>query len=695
MSNTLTEEQRQQQRIITGLHKAANKEGMYKPSAEMLREQSLAYEQDIVNVHDKLSFMGIHRLSHFYFGHHTARSIEGAILPVQEELRKDSAKEESYSKKVSKQEKAAIERGEYAEYRLGQGGAAVSAMNQYREYQEHPETKPRVEEINGDEFLQKPDESEAEVSARICGLMLSRDKLKAEIDRYGPDPADPVYKILVKHLNELLSCTNDAISTWQRANGVDADGNPIPEKEIEKAKHHLPLALEKYRYESRHNKGKYGAELMSTLKKKREWKDEEREFDEVVERVDQEDQRISGISSLDTADYNSVQSFIVSHPAEYAAHKTEVDKAFAMMTSRLRKINELTKDIRVTQTYLIKTYGTTDDRFEKASIGRDGLEDVNNYTLRVMKYQSECAGAYIKFLLNGRKTDPLHAEFIRRTWGVDAEVRLDASFDEIRHARDQFTVKLRNLRETSKPEERAVLEKLESTQDNSICMRECLEEVSDVNLARKAIQKKLDDDGTGYRDIVRALSPMYEMPDMKEDDLMHVADNLNILQKGKSRDGMDYSEDEEKLLASMRELIPAYCDQVDVMRNFMGSTGLLEPRTADTLLQRGEHIPAFYKKAQGIRDAMAIMFRSPAFDLLDESEQNRLTDDLVAISAMTSAAENVFIAQKAYCVKTYQEYNEAPPTNEYLDNLTYESQVRENVAFFERVSGRTRAFKGR
>ena len=682
---SLTAEQ-QKQVIITGLHKAAEKAGVYNPSLDDKRMESLAYENDMRSAQEKLSFMGVHALDHIY-GVQSAETIRGFLLPDQELLRKDAEKEESYTHKKSKQEKAAIRRGEYADYRLGEKNAVLGALDKYREYQEHPEQALNVSAPVGNEFMQKPDETEEEVSRRMCNIMLSRDKLRRDIADYENKTTPSVVEyIQIKHVRELLDCTEDAIRTWQRANGVDEDGGELPEKEIRRAKHHLPLALEKFRFESANNQKKLGQDLIDFMKEHEQWHTVEKNITENDEQIDQQFQRVHGIQDTDVEDMDSIQRFITSHPDEYAAHKEEVDKAFALMSSRLRRIHDDSHDIRVTQNFIIRMIPDSDPNLNLYKTSVSAVFDGKNYTARVMKYQAESAAAYIKFLLGGRKTDPLHAEFIRRTWGVDAEGGIEASLDELKYENDRFATRLRELREADPPDI-DVIRKMERTLNNAIAHRDVYCEVTHTGMARKALQNTFSSRygaGNGFRDIVRSLTPMGTMPDMTPEYLKRQGNNLNIVKSGKTLDGEDMQQDEAAQLGAMRELMPSYFKQVELMQEHLEKTPLLKQRDMTNLLTDGKELPEFYKKAQGIRDALQIMFKSPVFEKLMPWEQEKLKQYFISSAAMTQASSKLFAQQKAYCGKTYKEYHEAPPAQEDLEACTYEHQLAFYTASVQR-----------
>ena len=468
--------QEQDAAIISSLHKAADKKGPLKLSPKDIISQARDYVRDLMAA-EKAGVRVFHK---------NEDKDPAKIREMREDMESSlytREKEESYSLGASKQVSAAEKRGEFKGYKLSQRGEGSPnlAVVRYNAMFNDPDQKglPPVRPIRGDEFVQRSGETDMDQAERICELLRSLDQMDDEILETGESvrrkteeigtyekailsyearmdsltdkektKLKNTYKLVdamkvkrdleksyLEQREKLRDLAEEALNAWFEANGVQLsyDTNMAGKftglslknassGTVKKAKGKLQLALEKYRFYAENLSRHYGEEVVKSISKSMAYKTD-READEISRRADDEkNDRISGIPFMMQTDVDNIQTLIVSHPAEYKAHKKEIDSAFAFLVQCYRKMDEESYPLVNGQNFTNKPEYQNMSATLTSSLGSGLLHLLGHQDLLLgmLSYQGESACAYIKYLISGERTDPLHAGFIEKKWKVKA-----------------------------------------------------------------------------------------------------------------------------------------------------------------------------------------------------------------------------------------------------------------------------------
>ncbi len=173
-----------------------------------------------------------------------------------EQIKLFNEQEASYSKKKSRQEAAAIKRGQYKNYTVD-SDCLQSAIDKYKEQQEKDLTSGKIynydRELTGNELFLPAEKISAETySKNLTKLLLARDTIKYNITKYY-QPANPEDlslgdKAYIDFFTKASPIVEDAINTLFLCSGKTESGEPVSAKMRAEAEKHLPLALEKYQF---------------------------------------------------------------------------------------------------------------------------------------------------------------------------------------------------------------------------------------------------------------------------------------------------------------------------------------------------------------------------------------------------------------------------------------------------------------
>ncbi len=660
--------------IIASLHKAADSREAYEYTRKDVSEKGRDYHRSLVDKSRFFSVLGFSSVMHRGEVYKPQR-IDN-LIQISSAQVLNAEKEESYQHKMSTQEEAARRRGEYKDYKLDQKDAANMSLSLYRNAKADPTEAPAVNDLNGTEFIQKPDETKGEIADRMCGLLLSRDRLKEKIAGMENVPkvraTDQRY---IDNLKLLLERTEDAVNTWYLANGVSLSGEKVTDKMIKNAKAHLPLALEKYKYQNDNFDAIYGEDIIQLLSTQKGYKDDKADNDRVNEQDSKANHRITGIQLSKLDDVDRLQKIITDHPDEYKKNKSKINKAFAFYAERLRKISSESERIILSLNEVrrhLRTFQPEEtNRLENAINKRKEALLLETFTL---EYQAESAAAYIRYLIDGEKTDPWHAEFIEKEFGekhcgIDKDALISKSFPEYIEVDREFEARKKELTAFHKrerdPQKKAwykrALERFKNPR-NTVFKAMALANADEDAMSRDLLQETLTGEATygvsdlkGFKSIVPALSPVVLGVFMTPQELRGYGNDLSIVRTGQDLTRTDV--DQADQLASFRYLYSSIKDEIPVLERYKAlHPEMLAERTYVNSIHDWSLLPKFYMKASAMNRIMDILVNSPIFDKLDQTAQEDVIANYAKIQSMAGASDVLLDRASHACDKTAAEY---------------------------------------
>lgn len=660
-------QQREQSRFLTGLHKEVSGNSPADISLERRLGQSSAYVDALDETTKRMSLLKLDRVYHADF----EATRESLQLRSREQrvLTAEADKEASYKEKQWKQERAAKRRGEYKDYRTDEKESALRAAELYREAKEHPEQAPPLAKLTGNEFLQKPAGSEppGSMGPQIAMLMRHRDdqadlvkRIEAAFKEKSPDQLNRIY---LKYMKLELACMEDAINTWYLANGVTQECKDISPRAAEKAREHLPLALEKYQFVAQHIELLYGREMREHILKSDDAKDDIREMEESDRAHAKEMHLPVGVSRVNEEAVTRLERLIAEKAGtpECQAHKKEIIEAYREMVSEYQRINRMGHEATCVNNFVTGYMRNTQSQ-KKVDDGIQMVRAQDSMLTRVALYHAESAEAYIRFLLEGKKADPLHAAYIRERWQVEAgapDVPLGEARGDLATLRQKAQTQIEALSQVPEgelPQMRSIretaLEKLEQA-DTVNRYHEALAYAASLPIMLKQTKLGMDEQGhekpyaallrdNGYRDICRSLTPVTQ-PDAEVSDekaLLHVKVLYSLT--GHESPYQDLVIPDEEFAGSLQQMLTDVYAGVDQLRAFMTENpGVLEKKEPWDALEQPEGMDLFYKKAQGLRDSLSrITSSAKAVSGLTKEQCDLLAENYAVADAVTTACRN-------------------------------------------------------
>ena len=707
-----TKEERQRREIISSLHKAADSREIKGLSLQDRAVQGREYESSLS---DKIRFfkvLGFDKLRHRGESYKLS-SVQGMSTTAAEQAL-DAEKEESYQHKTSTQEKAARRRGEYKDYKLDQKTAANLSLSLYKNAKMDPAEAPAVRELNGREFLQRPDETSGDVADRMCGLLLSRDALKKKIDDMSAKADLPFSdKLYVDQLKVLLERTEDAVNTWYLANGVSLNGEKVTEKMMKAAAEHLPLALEKYKFQNDNLERLHGEAIIELLEKQTSYKNEKKLNDDAAAADDKANDRISGISDIKRDQVDALQKLIADHPEAYKKNKSNINKAFSLFAERLRMIAHESERLIISQNLSLRASISGDARTRLDDALAKKKESMV-LSLSVMEYQAESAEAYIRYLITGEKTDPWHAAFIEKTFGekgcnVDKDAPIPKTVPEYVEAEKRFEERKKELTRLSKSETDPVkkawykraLGRYRTKIDDTSFKAWILSETTDNAFAIDLLQEKLTGEDTyqssensDFARLVKAMTPIGQPPVITEEELFEYGDQLSIVKTGV--DLKKEQADESAQAAAFLNLCGMCDDEVKALEKYMADNPeMLKDRTSLDSIHNWHKLPEFMDKALALTHIIQTLVESPVFDRISQKDQKDVLLVYAKIDAMRTAADVLLDRVSHARFFTATEYLRIHPAPVVIEEASYPRLLTESKRRFKRMyqGDRGRAFK--
>ncbi|MCR5054093.1 MAG: hypothetical protein K6A69_04555 [Lachnospiraceae bacterium] len=656
MSDMLTEQQRQQkQQIITDLHKAAEKDAKMDFSEKALRQEQLAYADIHSVAASRMRTLGLQTLD--YEGRVvTADGLRERYRTRVHDDITEQEKEESYGKKVSKQETAAKERGEYMNYRTENILLAGQTLDMYKQIKDGTVQAPRFQKCKGDEFRQESNpDFDVDMKEKVVAAMLDRDHMEQEIKdlemkiKNAPSGTETkIDKVYLKHLKNRLEVTKDMVSTWFMVNSLTLEEKrPIPtEKEVQKAKQHLDLALEKYAFTLSHFDEKYGAEVLEVMQKDSTYKQGrkfiERNNDTIAD--EEEHQIVHGISRIDFDAMDGLQKLITDHPEEYAAHKEIIDKVFAETATRMRRRSSIDVDLLNAERLMNEYRDHSPNAPANGDDAVTGMRKSKEKELNLLGFHIDAAIAYIRHILTGEKANLVYASYISKNYGAntmmdDGRIEVERRLEQLRRVPDGETPGAKSIRENA-------IEELERQTTIAGRMR-ALSSASDYNLGQKMANRLKDvkADGTknndlstmrGVRDVIRAVTPYKGVVTIARDEIISHAANMYTLSSGKkySEQGSDEMATQKDLIDGFSKEFPVYRDQTHNMMQYIDNNPqLFAIRSKADFFSNITELDILGKKIQALRDGFDLLLGSRVMAYVTDAE----TLEIASLHTYTSA----------------------------------------------------------
>ena len=572
----------QQKAVMKSLVKTGSEAPDMDFPERFIQDHAAMATQHLITAADRMAVLGVRTIEtarHKY----TDAGLKGMAADQKDLTYLDREKEESYDQKESKQEEAAIRRGEYNDYRTGMKATSDSAIDKYRKYKADPsQVKGVVQLDEGNDaieaaFMRMPGLSEEDVSNRICSLMVYRDSVKDELLKLEAKKSkDPVNVLYLKHKKAFLACMEDAIRTWHAANGADENGSSLPQKAVAKAKKHLPLALEKFELNARKWKERYADELLDSgfVKKNEAYK--KYVGDAKADEASRADEQgiVKGIYRGNSDEMESLEELIARNPEVYEKNKELVDRIFVYYSQRLRRLREIMEPGEMAQGFsdillnpekaktagkktLRGRPGPADPRMDlllTASMARINADHKLGYAITL---EAEAARDLIRYILTGTKTDSLHAAVIEKEWGfggtykVDPRLPMAEADDELRGVEDAFEARKKELEEK---QSRVSSEEAQSSDlKDEISMRqEELKSMSEEDFVQR--REEIEGEISDFAEI--GYMPLFYLPAVTEQLEQHDAfRKLNVIWKRQylavtGDNALEVNATQRKLLAS-------------------------------------------------------------------------------------------------------------------------------------------------
>lgn len=703
----LTQAQKQQEkiRIRQSLINAADQEQSPDFSLEESIETKKQFIHDMNLASQRLEVLGISDVQYY------DESLSSAGLRkysgYAEASLRDAEKEASYSQKSGKEE-AAIKRGEFSGVRTDRMNSGIGALLMYRQLKAQGNQAPQPSECSGKEFMEVPGQTDTVFRSKICNMMRYRDSTKAWIEQTKKGVLDERDKIYLKHKEELLSCMSDAIKTWFYANGIDEEGCRVFDFTRNKAKKHLPLALEKYEYRMRNFDRLFAEELLRSdaIKQDPAWKGKEKELRDAGKASAASQERIDGIADQfggeSAALLNMIAGFRVDHPEAYEANKEKLDSVFRFYTQRLKRSYDIGLHLEVADGVYDTMFGGS--KYEKQiSSGLWGIKRANDATQMALRLEAEAARDYIEYLISGKRTDPLHAACIERLWGEKRAYEQDPHAP-LRHAESEMkkygetAYRTRYKRESHRygtsPEaleiERRMHEAwIDDKVQNPVERREALSRSSERSQHIRERQERLKNStdlaalrqqghfrNPAFRDISTCLTSFGGDQDIDDRFMVITAKSLVIAKTGIALEDDTQRVTDQMAEDTLRGLMDTYLPAVRDMVAYMGNNPkMLQKRGLGELFKYSEQLPMFRERATGLRDSLQILFESPAYELLHQREKDDIKEAYISVTAMHEAASALERYQRAFCDMTADQVLAIPGLDSQLDKAVYDVQL--------------------
>ncbi len=564
----------------------------------------------------------------------------------------------SYQKKKSDQEKAAIARGEYSDYKTDKAEAATLALQKYEE-------DKTAKSLDGKEFLERPEgDSMEQISERVANVIRAADWLKNKVKDMKSKNPKGIDAVQLKVEEDRLEVVNDAIKTFYAANGVSMTGKKVSAKDIEKAKLHLPLALEKYNFYINQKNYDYlvGKGQEEFIKKSAYGKNYMKKY----ENDNKKEGELGGLDQGEKQAIVEIQKLIHDKPEIYAQHKESIDKVYGELLQTYKAIGERMITGQMVAGYIYdEIKGGAQARLPYQQFRQAVSDSYGDQEFDLLNIKVEGDLAYLKYLLTGKEPNAVLAPYLKEKYNVDGISRQDKTtrYTETKQLFDERIAELERPKEGLSPEEAIEREKAakklktDPTILKSVAsMEQAMVEYSDSGIKLRAIQasaksgldgaalskkRYLMETGRGYRDIARTLTPLGQESTVTKEQVDAHAKILFVSVKTGVR---TLKEDEAIKAKDLHNAFTGYITDLSAgiadLHNYMTEhPGFLGGLKFEDVMKDTSALCAFYKKAQGLRDALELLSSKVVADTLSDDELKNLAELRAEAVCLTKASE--------------------------------------------------------
>lgn len=312
-------------------------------------------------------------------------------------------KKATHSGKQSNQEKAANERAEFnIQY---DHDTAASVLDTYKtKAQEIKDGDADAQEYTctGKEFLLPPVDADVEEgpAENIVKVMLERDRL-TNIIKNTPVGKTPYAKAKRACDEKLLAYMNDMINTYMKASNVDQKtGRAVKASEVEAAKNHMALAMEKYEMFARNYEENIGELMQSSIKKSAGYK-------AYLETHKQERKTEA------EEDENELLDLIASNKKRVGNKFANVKKVYA----DFEKLNAKYAELAAASEAMLDYERDLNDADEKRIVLK--LLDKSEIDRDAVEFAKNACKAYIESITKGEPMNLVDAAYIQKHFGIN------------------------------------------------------------------------------------------------------------------------------------------------------------------------------------------------------------------------------------------------------------------------------------
>ncbi|MCR5482320.1 MAG: hypothetical protein K6F52_05935, partial [Clostridia bacterium] len=322
-------------------------------------------------------------------------------------------KESEKGEKTSTQEERAMKRMGPGEMVIDKTKTEEARARYLQAKQEHK--APANMKLSGEEFETTRPKQKGMDPEELSQLMLKRDIVESTV-KTNREKKEPSFKdrASAEFYEELLASMDDVIATYFKASGVDhQSGQPVSGKELEKAKHHLALAMENYHNLAKNSEKIIARNLFDIVRKTPEYK---AKFEETRRTTEANafaslHQKIN-LTGNALNDIKALLESLDDYKDKYLANRDLIDRIIRDYTQTNVTATEISNIISTL--YRV----TTEDMHKPLGLEQEKLAIMLG--MKESRFQADAAAAAIDFLLKDRIcVQPEMIVFVKKTWGLD------------------------------------------------------------------------------------------------------------------------------------------------------------------------------------------------------------------------------------------------------------------------------------
>ncbi len=416
MSDIFKKRNLTQEQMFQGIQKESRKEATVKFD-QMGMEHLL---QNMAEVEDTTSKMGAFMNNQFADSNVLLTFDEKSFETVSEyaqqhaqahkTIESDRIKKKAHSGKVSDQEKSANARNQTViNYNQATANNILTTYNQKKQQYEAGELELVPEEIKltGHEFELPPvNDMAGGLTDGIVNVMFKRDEI---IERHSRKETKPsAYARARRQCEEkLLGYMEDVINTYFTANKVSQkEGKQVSQKEQEKAKQHLKLAMEKYEIAARNLEADISNAMMAKLQKSAPYK-------RLAEEKDREN------TAETTQNENRMLTMMSQNAQKIGNRSKDIKKVYGNYERLNPQLNEIRKQIAlIDQQEVLGAVAKDEEEIAAAKKVLAAKKAELRLQEKALKMASDACKSYIEYVTMGIPMSMMDAAYLEKEYGI-------------------------------------------------------------------------------------------------------------------------------------------------------------------------------------------------------------------------------------------------------------------------------------